>query len=224
MEENILFINFKNYSETTRENAVPLAKLAEKVSNATGKKIILVVNHIELPILAKAVKIPVFAQHVDFDEFGKGTGKILPEVIKHYGAKGAILNHAENKTTNEAIEKGIMRAKACGLSVMVCAENIERAKQIAQMKVKPDFIAVEPPELIGTTTSVSEANPQIITGTVNAIREIAPEIKIICGAGINKQSDVKTAIKLGTKGVFLASVVVRATDKEKTLTELANGL
>jgi triosephosphate isomerase len=221
--EKILFINFKNYREATMENALPLAKTAEKVSKGSRAKIILVVNAVELALVAKSVSIPVFAQHIDFDELGKGTGKILPEVAKYYGAKGTVLNHAENKISDEQLQKCIARAKQIGLKVMVCAEDIGRAKKIASMPQKPELIAVEPPELIGGDISVSTAQPEIISDTVREIKKIAPEIKVICGAGIKNSFDVKKAIELGAEGVFVASGIIKAADKEKAIRELVQG-
>jgi triosephosphate isomerase len=170
------------------------------------------------------VSIPVFAQHSDQDVFGKGTGKILPEVIKYHGAKGTILNHAEFKLTDRVLEKSIGRAKQAGLEVLVCAENAGRAERIANMGIKPDMIAIEPPELIGGEISVSTANPGIISETVLKIKMIAPGIKVICGAGIKTRQDVESAVKLGANGVFVASGVIKAKDKEKAMAELAKGL
>jgi triosephosphate isomerase len=222
LSKNALFINFKNYDESTRTNALPLAQLAKKVAEKEGKQIVLVINPVEIALTVSGIgkEVSVFAQHIDPDVFGKGTGKVLPEVVKHYGASGTVLNHAEYKLTKELLEKSIERAKNCGLLVMVCAETIERAKEIASMKIKPDLIAVEPPELIGGNVSVSTANPEIISGTVKAIKEMAPEIIVICGAGIKNKNDVAKAIELGSKGVFVASGIIKAIDKEKAITEM----
>lgn len=222
--ENILLINFKNYEESTCQNALPLAQLAEAVARAENRRIVIVVNNVELALIAPKVSIPVFAQHSDQDVFGKGTGKILPEVIKYNGAKGTVLNHAEFKLTDEVLEKSIGRAKQAGLEVLACAENAARAEVIASMGTKPDMIAIEPPELIGGDISVSTMDPGIITETVSKIKMIAPGIRVICGAGIKTRQDVETAVKLGASGVFVASGVVKAKDKGKAIAELAKGL
>ncbi len=224
LKEPILFINFKNYKEAVMQNAVSLAKTAESVAKKTGKEIVLVVNPVELSLIAKSVSIPVFSQHVDFEDLGKGNGKVLPEVAKYHGAKGTVLNHAEFKLSNEILQKSLARAKNNGLIVMVCAETVERARQIAAMTPRPDYIAVEPPELIGSDTlSVANANPEIISGTVKAVHAIA-KIPVITGAGIKSTQDVRTAIELGTRGVFVASHIMRSPDKEKAICELAEGL
>ena len=134
---NLLLINFKNYEESTRENALPLAQLAERVAREEGRRIAIVVNNVELALVAPKVGIPVFAQHSDPDVFGKGTGKILPEVLRYHGARGTVLNHAEFKLTDAVLERCIARAKQAGLEVLACAETVERAEAIARMGVKP---------------------------------------------------------------------------------------
>lgn len=221
---NVMVINFKNYEESTRGNALPLAKLAEAVAKSENRNIIIAVNNVELALIASKVGIPVYAQHSDHEEFGRGTGKVLPEVIKYHGAKGTLLNHAEFKLADEVLERCIARAKGAGLEVLACAETAERAERIAKMGVKPDMIAIEPPELIGGDVSVSTANPEIVRETVERIKRIAPGIKVLCGAGIKTRQDVEAAVRLGTGGVLLASGIVKAEDKKGTITELAMGL
>jgi len=51
-------------------------------------------------------------------------------------------------------------------------------KSIASFK--PDYIAIEPPELIGTGVSVSKARPEIISKTVKIVRETNPKVKVLC--------------------------------------------
>jgi triosephosphate isomerase len=221
---NVLLVNFKNYEESTRQNALPLARLAEAVAKEEGRRVVIVVNSVELALIAREVKIPVFAQHSDPEAFGRGTGKVLPEVIRYHGAAGTVLNHAEFKLTDEVLEKCIGRAKQAGLEVLVCAENAERAARIASMAVKPDMIAIEPPELIGGEISVSTANPGIVTESVRRIKEVAPDIRVICGAGVKTKDDVKAAIELGADGVFVSSGVIKAKDRKGAMAELARGL
>ena len=219
----VLFINFKTYSESTGKNAIALAEKAQKIADEESASIVLVVQAVDIVTVSKAAKLPLFAQHIDPVSFGSNTGHILPEAVKEAGVVGTILNHAENKRDNAFIEKAIGRAKELGLIVMVCAEDIERAKQIASFVQKPDLIAVEPPELIGGDISVSTANPELITDSVNAVKEIAPEIEVITGAGIKNNSDVKKALELGTKGVFVASGIIKADNQESAIKDLVEG-
>ena len=166
--------------------------------------------------------IIAFAQHVDAVGYGSNTGSILPEAVKAAGAKGTVLNHAEHKLSDEILEKSIAMAKEAGLLVMVCAETTARAKSIAAFKIKPDFIAIEPPELIGGNISVSTARPQLISDAVKAVHEIA-KIPVITGAGIKNGVDVKKAIELGCKGVFVASGIVKSANKKKAIEDILSG-
>ncbi len=222
MRTPILFINFKTYEAGTGSKALELALLAEKIAKTKKASIALVVQATDIRLIAGRVSLPVFAQHVDPIEFGSNTGRILPEAVVEAGAVGTVLNHAENKRDDEFLKKAIARAKSVGLKVMVCAEDVNRAKRIASFEVKPDFIAVEPPELIGGTVSVSTARPELISDAVREIHSIA-DIPVITGAGIKNSADVMRAIELGTVGVFVASGIVKSADKEKAILGLIAG-
>jgi len=218
--KNYLFVNFKTYEQSTGDNALALAKLLS--SFFTGEvEIIPVVQSIDLKEISSNVPMKVFCQHIDPVVYGSNTGKILPEAVKQAGAFGTVLNHAENKVSNEFIEKAIARAQEVGLKVMLCAEDLERAKKLAEFS--PDFIAVEPPELIGGDVSVSTAKPELISDSVKAIHRVNSEIIVITGAGVKSGADVSKAIELGCKGVFVASGIVSAKDKEYAIRDLLGG-
>ena len=219
----VLFINFKTYAEATGKNAVSLAKKAAAVAAKENVSIALVVQAADLRLVSQTVKLPVFAQHIDPIGFGGNTGHILPEAVKQAGAFGTVLNHAENKRNNDVLQKSIFRAGALGLTTMVCAESVVRAKQVASFPKKPDLIALEPPELIGGNVSVSSAKPMLIRDGVKAIKKIAPKIIVITGAGIKNAGDVEKAVELGTMGVFVSSGIVKAQNQERAIRELVSG-
>lgn len=222
MDFPVLFINFKCYEQATAKKAVALARAAEEAALSEHASVSLVPQAVDLASVVSAVSLPVFAQHVDPVTYGSHTGHALPEAFAQAGAVGTVLNHAENKRDNAFLEKAIERAKDVGLKVMACAESTERAVQIASFQVKPDLIAIEPPELIGGNVSVSSARPGLITETIKAVEAIA-SIPIITGAGIKSSEDVKIALKLGTKGVFVASGIVKAEDQGKAIRALIEG-
>jgi triosephosphate isomerase len=105
------------------------------------------------------------------------------------------------------------------LFTCVCASTPKIAGAVAALE--PDCCATEPPELIGSGISVSTAQPEIITATVDILKRINPEVIPLCGAGITSSEDVKIAMKLGTKGILIASGIVKAENPEKILTEMA---
>jgi triosephosphate isomerase len=120
------------------------------------------------------------------------------------------------------IDECIRKAKACGLETIVCTNNVQTS--VAAGELEPDFVAIEPPELIGGDTSVTTANPGIVKDAVDAIRRVNSEVGILCGAGVKNGEDVAKAIELGTQGVLLASGVVKAKDKVRVLNQLVRGL
>ena len=188
----MIIINFKKYK--TGKEALKLAKICEKY------KAIVTVQEKDLDLISKAVKTPVYLQYIK-DKIPKK-------------AKGTFLNHSEHPISNKIIKRRIKLAKKAGIKTVVCCTNIKRAKEIDKMK--PDYIAIEPKELIGGKISISKAKPELISKTVKAVKT-----KVLVGAGINTREDVKTALKLGAKGVLVASAVAKAKNPGKVLRALS---
>jgi triosephosphate isomerase len=109
-----------------------------------------------------------------------------------------------------------------GFEVCACAADIDEAMAMAALV--PNYVAVEPPELIGGDTSVTNADPDIVSGTAAAVREVSEEVEILCGAGVKTGADVAKAIELGTTGVLLASGVTKADDPAAALSGLISEL
>lgn len=210
----IWITNFKNYEQSTGENAVKLAKIHEKVAKETGAFIAVAVSPVDIYRVSQAVSIPVFSQHVDLADYGKHTGHILPQLIKKSGGVGTLINHSERRIEKEIVKNIVSLAQKTNLIRVVCAENPEEVEYHAE--ADPDFIAFEPPELIGSTTaSVSSKNPESIAESVSKSRGIP----LLVGAGINSVDDVKIALKLGAQGFLVATAIVKADDPEKVLKE-----
>ena len=218
----LIVINFKTFSQSTGKNAVSLAKTAEEVASSTNTSIALAVQAVDIRIVSENTSLPVLAQHVDSAVFGSNTGSTLPEAVKDAGAVGTLLNHAENKKDDEFLKNAIARCKETELTTILCAESKTRALAIASFPAKPDFIAIEPPELIGGNVSVSSANPGIISGAVAQVQKIA-KIPVLAGAGINSTEDVCTALKLGAEGVLVASAIVKSDNQKNAIEEIAKG-
>jgi triosephosphate isomerase len=218
----IVVVNFKTYETSTGNESLKLAKICEKVSIETGKSVAICVSATDIYKISDNVKIPVFAQHVDPEDFGAHTGKILVSDIKDNGAYGSLLNHSEDRYRLDVLEEAIRKLHDNNLVSIVCANNDESAEAISTFD--PDIIAVEPPELIGGNVSVTSADPSIVKITVEKVHKINKEISILCGAGIKNGEDVKAAIDLGCQGVLVASGVTKAIDPENALKDLLNGI
>jgi triosephosphate isomerase len=203
-------VNFKTYLESTGKKAVELAKAAEKVTKETGASIVVAPQFVDIARIAKAVEIPVFAQHVDPIKPGSYTGHVLAEAIKEAGAVGTLINHSERQLKLSEIEAIISLCRDKDLVSCVCANNPSVSASVAAMR--PDIVSFEPPELIGTGVAVSKAQPEVVTNTVKLVRRVNADITILCGAGISQSEDVATSLKLGTSGVLVASGIVKAKD------------
>ena len=217
----VLVINFKTYEQGTGKKGLKIAKIADKIAKKEKANIIICVQFTDLYMISKAVKIPVYAQHIDPINYGSNTGWILPESIKKAGAKGTLLNHSEHKIKSKILNDSINRCKEIGLKTLVCANTPKKAREIARLN--PNFIAIEPPELIGGDVSVSEAKPQVISKGVNYVKKINPKIPLLVGAGIKTTEDVKKSIELGAKGVLVASGILKAKNPERAIINLIKG-
>jgi triosephosphate isomerase len=215
----ILLINFKTYEQGTGKKGLDLAKQCEIVSKETGVCIAIAVQATDIQMISSQVEIPVFAQHIDPIVPGSNTGHILINSIKEAGAVGTLVNHSERKIKLISIEKIIQLAKENDLFTCVCASTPRIAGAVAALN--PDCCATEPPELIGSGISVSTAKPEVITETVKIIQKINPKVVPLCGAGITNSDDVKKALELGTKGILVASGIVKAQNPKKILSEMA---
>lgn len=217
----MIVVNTKAYREGIGAEALKLAKIMEKVEEETGVEMVIAVQHADIFNVAENVGIKVFAQHIDTIKYGSHTGWILAEAVKEAGASGTILNHSEHMLKIEDIFEGIERAKEVGLETIVCAGDAIVAKAVACFE--PDYVAIEPPELIGGDVSVTKAKPEVVERAVNAVRSVG-KAKVLCGAGIKGGEDVRKAVELGVHGVLVASGVVKARDREKILMEMAGAM
>ncbi|ODS42430.1 MAG: triose-phosphate isomerase [Candidatus Altiarchaeales archaeon IMC4] len=218
--EPLIVINFKTYEQATGENALNLARICDAAAKETGVNIIIAPQHADIYRIASEVSIPVFAQHFDNIKYGSNTGHILPESLKAAGAVGSLLNHSENRINLASIEACVKKLESLGMASIVCTNNV--ATTMAAAALDPDYVAIEPPELIGSGISVSQAQPDIITGSVKVVKKISKEVEVLCGAGVSTADDVKSAMELGAEGVLLASGVVCAKDQDKALRDLIN--
>lgn len=215
-------VNFKAYGEVERDGAAALAEACGSVSEETGITISVCPPTVDLGRIARSVSVPVLSQNVDPHVPGSATGWVTPSMVKGCGAVGTLINHSEHKVPYDMIMQCVELSKEAELLTIVCADNVQAAARVAGFG--PDFVAVEPPELIGGNVSVTSANPKIIEETVNAVREVSGSAEVLCGAGIKTGEDVRKAIEFGTSGVLLASGVVKAKDPRSVLLDLVKYL
>lgn len=214
----VIIVNFKTYKESTGRRALELARIHDTFAKNSKTDIMIAVQAADIYRVSQEVNIPVLAQHVDPVIPGKNTGSVLPESVKEAGASGTLLNHSEHRVSLDVLKQSILRCKDTGLKTIVCTPTIEEAKNIA--KLNPDYLAFEEPSLIGTLKSVSRLKPEIVKRFAETIKKANPKIVPLCGAGIANGEDVRVSLELGTRGVLIATAVVKAKKPEKALSDL----
>ncbi len=219
MKKPVLIVNTKAYMEGTGKRAERLAQACGKLPGSIRAKVILAVQPADL--IRTSSHVTTFAQHIDDVQPGSHTGHVLAESVKAAGAKGTLINHSERRLTLQEIKKRIERAKQLRLTTVVCVPKTSMVSNVAALG--PDYVAIEPPELIGTGNSVSKAKPDVIREAVRLARETDKRVRVLCGAGIATEEDVSRALELGTHGVLLASGVVKARSQGQALKKVLRG-
>lgn len=217
----MFIINFKNYEEIAGLKASNLAKIAEKISKKYKVRIAVAPPQHLLSEITK-FNIPVLAQHIDIANVGSTTGFIVPEIIKKSFVKGSLINHSEHRIPERYIRELVSRLKKLEMISVVCVKNTSEARKYAKMN--PDYIAIEPPELIGTGKSVSTQRPEIITKSIIAVKEAKNSTRLLCGAGIVSGDDVAKAMQLGAKGILVASGIIKAKNWTNIIEEFARAI
>lgn len=217
MKTPIFITNFKVYKSGTGEEALSLAHLHQEIGTKFGVNVICAVQAVDIRMISSLIKTPVIAQHIDGVPFGKHSGHILPEAVKEAGAIGTLVNHSEYRISDEEIKKAIERCGEIGLAAICCAETPEEGERL--LSFNPDFIAIEPPDLIGGNVSVA-TRPDVIQKAVSLIGKE----KLIIGAGIKTADDIKKGMALGAIGVLVSSGIMETQTPEKVLTELVKAL
>jgi len=214
----MFFVNFKNYPQAFEgfpkiyQDLEAAAKRYPKVQTIFAPPPLLFAK------VAEIVKIPLWAQHLDSKPLGKHTGFLPPEAAKHLGAVGTLLNHSEHPLNNRELVETIRMVRKVGLSTLIFASTPEVISEVK--KLNPDYIAYEPPELIGAGVargvSIATAKPDTIPEAVKAARPIP----LIIGAGIFQKEDITTGLNLGAAGAGVSSAIVTASQPTLVLDSL----
>jgi len=215
----LFIINYKNYDEIAGVKSAKLASVADKISKKFKVKIAIAPPH---HLLGVKYSGPILAQHTDNVKVGSTTGFVIPELLKKSKIAGSLINHSEHRIPPKNIEELVNRFRELGLVSVVCVQDAKEAARYA--KLNPDYIAIEPPELIGSGKAVSTEQPELITKSVQAVNNAKNSTKLLCGAGIVSGQDVRKAIELGSSGILVASGIVKAKNWSAIVEEFAKAM
>ena len=214
-------INCKNYEEIAGDKIIKFIKIAEQVSKKYKIKIAISPPQHLIGLVANS-SIPIIAQHIDDSKIGSTTGFVIPELLKKSKVKGSLINHSEHRISNKEIEKLVLKLKELNMISIVCVKDIAEVKKY--VKLNPNFIAIEPPELIGSGKAISKEKPDLIVKAADIVNNSKNKTKLLCGAGIVSGEDVAKAIELGSKGILVASGIIKSKDWNKIISEFAKAL
>ena len=220
MDTPIVILNYKTYLESSGLNALKLAKDLESAAIESGITMVAVPQSADIYRISEETSLPIFAQHIDPITPGGHTGSSLINTLIDAGACGSLINHSEQRMKLADIDNVVKICKENNIESCVCTNNIETSKAVATLS--PTAVAVEPPELIGTGIPVSQAQPEVVEDSVNQVKAIDKNVKVLCGAGITTGDDMKAAMDLGADGVLLASGIIKAENPKDALLDLVS--
>jgi len=177
----LFIINCKNYEEIASSKIDKFVKTAEKISKKYKVKIAIAPPQHLLSHVSKS-PLPIFAQHLDNTKIGSTTGFMIPELVKKSNINGALINHSEHRISSKDIKELVNRLQSLKMiSVLIsvlCVKNVAEVKKY--VKLNPDYIAIEPPELIGSGKAVSKEKPELITNAARAVKAAKNKTKLLC--------------------------------------------
>ena len=217
----MFIINCKNYEEISGDKIKKFIKIAEQVSKKYKIKIAISPPQHLIGLVVNS-SIPILAQHIDDSKIGSTTGYIIPELLKKSKVKGSLINHSEHRISSKEIEKLVLKLKELKMISIVCVKDVAEVKKY--LKINPDFIAIEPPELIGSGKAISTEKPDLIQKAARIVNDSKNKTKLLCGAGIVSGEDVAKSIELGSKGILVASGIIKAKNWNKIISEFAKAL
>lgn len=210
----VVVVNFKTYKEGTGFAAVRLAQICRRVQEETKVRIVAVPQVADLRNCVET-GAECWVQHVDTVEQGKKTGWITVEDVEEAGARGTLLNHSEHKLGFDLVKSIADQTRGMAFELCICAADENEAAELD--KLEPNYIAYEPPELIGSRDkSVASEKSSVVEKVVKLVKS-----PVLIGAGVHSPENVTTGLKLGAKGILLATDVVLAEDPEYELRKLA---
>ena len=218
----IIILNLKAYKEAMNKHLYEIHEVVETVCREFPRiHFAIAPNTIYLSDLCRRKNHTlILAQHADPVGYGAYTGHIPIAALRDIGADGFIINHSEHRVGYETIEKAVRISLETNLKVCVCAGDLPEVRALSRLT--PNYVAFEPPELIGTGKSVSRMMPEQLKKSVEIIlRESEGKSIPICGAGITDRRDVELAIKYGSRGILVASAFVKAKNKKQILRDFA---
>ena len=217
---NLLIVNFKQYEVSTGINSIGMIKALSSGLGGTKLQIMYAVSSTDLLACREKFGDSIMAQHFDPVPSGPHTGQVSYNTLSNMGIKYSLLNHSEHRISYDQILASVNAARSRQLEVVLCAASMEEVKEFAALDV--NYIAYEPPELIGGDISVSTSKPDIVREAASICSSNGK--RLLVGAGVKTEEDARAAVLLGASGILVSSGVVLARSPGTALSSLAKAL
>ncbi len=214
--EKTAIINLKHYQVSSGNHCESFLSKFIGMDIPSDTRIIFALNPIDFRVAKSFPELNFYAQHVYPVEFGASTGQYSIESLLDFGIGGSLLNHSEIRVPERHIAVTLDKAKSMDFPIVVCAKSSSEAEKYSALG--PEFIAYEPPELIGGNVSVTSSKPEVIRDVVEKCA--INSVPVLVGAGVKNNNDMKKSLELGARGVLVASGIVLSVDPLASLTSL----
>ena len=198
------------------DEVMKIAKAADEAAVRHDVDVLFIAPYVDIRRIREACPhLIILAPYMDTLRPGRGMASILPEALKEAGAQGVVINHCERPMTLTDIKRTIDRANELDMLSFVCADTIEEARAIAQLR--PDIINPEPSELIG---SGQASDMSYVMDAIKAVKEIDPGILVEQAAGITTAQQIYDFIMAGSEAAGSASGLLKSPDPPALLDEM----
>ena len=214
--EKTVIINLKHYHVASGGHCEKFLSNFIGMEPPADTRVIFALNPIDFRLARNFPELEFYAQHVYPVDYGASTAHYSIESLMDLGIAGSLLNHSEMRVDERTISKTMDKANAMGFPIVICAESAIEAEKFSPLR--PEFIAYEPPELIGGNISVTSAEPEIIMDVVEKCSKLT--MQVLVGAGVKNNGDMRKSLELGARGVLVASGIVLADNPLLSLTSL----
>jgi|SRR5450432_1941039 len=172
-------------------------------------KIGIIIQPLDLKSLSKSTDFEIYIHDINLT---KPLFEILDKkFIQDVNLSGILINHPENKCSEDILNKNYHSASSIDLKVVFAATNLDEAIKINNT-YSPTYIAIEREDLIGKNISIKDYCPEIVTQSTKCISN-----QILFGAGIRTNSDISFVIQSGGAGVLIASAITKSSSPYKAM-------
>jgi triosephosphate isomerase len=181
-----ILLNYTTYTQGTGSGAVEIAKVCKTVSEESCIEVAVAPQLPDIYRVASEVEFLVFSQYMDGIGAESFTGHVFGKCTKYNGTVEAVSDYSKWYLTAVDIEVFLEEAKKLEFGKVVCTNNVPTT--LSGPTFSHNYFAAEPSVPISSGIPISKDDPDVVSGSVEAVAKINPAVK---GRGNRRKKDFK---------------------------------